>query len=78
MDDGYPRHDRGIVAEEPGLYFVGLKFLYAASSAALHGVGRDAARVVDHLATRAGAREPGVDRPGSPRDLGGRFSRAGS
>ena len=50
MDGGYPRHDRGIVPEEPGLYFVGLKFLYAASSATLPGVGRDAARVVDHLA----------------------------
>jgi putative flavoprotein involved in K+ transport len=50
MHGGYPRHDRGIVPEEPGLYFVGLKFLYAASSATLPGVGRDAARVVDHLA----------------------------
>jgi putative flavoprotein involved in K+ transport len=78
MDDGYPRHDRGIVAEEPGLYFVGLKFLYAASSHTINGVGRDAARVVDHVATRAGAREPAVDRSGSPRDRGGRFSRAAS
>jgi putative flavoprotein involved in K+ transport len=51
-DGGYPRQDRGIVAEEPGLYFVGLKFLYAASSATLPGVGRDAARVADHLAAR--------------------------
>jgi putative flavoprotein involved in K+ transport len=52
MEAGHPRHDRGIVAEEPGLYFVGLRFLYAASSATLPGVGRDAARVVDHLAAR--------------------------
>ena len=37
MDGGYPRQDRGIVGEEPGLYFVGLKFLYAASSATLPG-----------------------------------------
>jgi putative flavoprotein involved in K+ transport len=53
IEAGYPRQERGIVPEEPGLYFVGLKFLYAASSATLPGVGRDAARVVDHLATRA-------------------------
>jgi putative flavoprotein involved in K+ transport len=53
MVGGYPRQDRGVVADEPGLYFVGLKFLYAASSATLPGVGRDAARVADHLAARA-------------------------
>src|SRR5262249_21227210 len=29
---GEPRHERGITAEEPGLYFVGLHFLYAMSS----------------------------------------------
>jgi putative flavoprotein involved in K+ transport len=52
MDGGYPRQERGIVDEAPGLYFVGLKFLYAASSATLPGVGRDAARVADHLAAR--------------------------
>jgi putative flavoprotein involved in K+ transport len=59
MEGGYPRQDRGVVADVPGLYFVGLKFLYAASSATLPGVGRDAARVVDHLATRVahGSRE---------------------
>ena len=52
MENGSPRQDRGIVPEAPGLYFVGLKFLYAASSATLPGVGRDAERVVDHLAAR--------------------------
>jgi putative flavoprotein involved in K+ transport len=61
MDDGYPRQHRGVVAEMPGLYFVGLKFLYAASSATLPGVGRDAAYVADHLAARA------ADRPGLAR-----------
>jgi putative flavoprotein involved in K+ transport len=52
MEGGHPRQDRGIVPAQPGLYFVGLKFLYAASSATIPGVGRDAARVVDHLAAR--------------------------
>ena len=41
---------RGIVADEPGLYFVGLFFLYAMSSGFLPGVGRDADHVVNHIA----------------------------
>ena len=48
-----PRHYRGIVAEEPGLYFVGLHFLNAMSSGFLPGVGRDAEHVVEHIASRA-------------------------
>ena len=44
-DEG-PTHDRGVVAGEPGLYFVGLFFLYAGSSGLLRGVGRDAERIV--------------------------------
>jgi putative flavoprotein involved in K+ transport len=39
---GQPRHERGIVNECPGLYFVGMHFLYALSSTMIHGVGRDA------------------------------------
>ena len=34
---------------QPGLYFVGLHFLYAASSAMIHGVGRDAEYVVEAI-----------------------------
>lgn len=49
-----PRHDRGIVPGLPGLYFVGLFFLYALSSSLLMGVGRDAKRIVDHIASRTG------------------------
>ena len=44
-----PRHERGVVTEVPGLYFVGLFFLYAASSGIFRGVARDAAHVVDRL-----------------------------
>ena len=47
-----PLHHRGIVANEPGLYFVGLFFLYALSSSLLRGVGRDAERVVKAIASR--------------------------
>jgi putative flavoprotein involved in K+ transport len=46
-----PTHYRGIVASEPGLYFVGLLFLYAMSSAFLPGVGRDAKHVAKHIAS---------------------------
>ena len=50
-EDG-PLHDRGVVAAAPGLYFVGLGFLYAASSAMIHGVGRDAEHVVKAIESR--------------------------
>jgi putative flavoprotein involved in K+ transport len=52
-DKGSPRHDSGIVTEVPGLYFVGLQFLFALSSSMIHGVGRDAARISDAVAARA-------------------------
>jgi putative flavoprotein involved in K+ transport len=47
-----PLHERGIVAKEPGLYFVGLFFLYAASSAQIHGVARDAEYIVRAIGSR--------------------------
>ena len=47
--NGLPIHDRGIVESTPGLYFVGLPFLYSLSSALLGGVGRDANHIVDHI-----------------------------
>ena len=51
-EHGEPRHERGLVPGEPGLYFVGLHFLYAFSSTMIHGVGRDASRVVDAIVRR--------------------------
>ena len=50
--DGEPIHERGQVANEPGLYFVGRHFLYAMSSTMIHGVGRDAEHVADVIAAR--------------------------
>jgi putative flavoprotein involved in K+ transport len=41
------------VTSHPGLYFVGLHFLYAFSSTMIHGVGRDAERIASHVAARA-------------------------
>jgi putative flavoprotein involved in K+ transport len=51
--NGDPVHERGIVTSHPGLYFVGLHFLYAFSSTMIHGVGRDAERIASHVAARA-------------------------
>jgi putative flavoprotein involved in K+ transport len=51
--DGEPRHDGGVVASSPGLYLVGLHFLFSMSSAMLHGVGRDARRIAGLIAERA-------------------------
>ncbi|HZJ02544.1 MAG TPA: portal protein, partial [Thermoleophilia bacterium] len=45
-----PIHHRGIVANEPGLYFLGLSFLYAMSSGFLPGIGRDAEHIAKHIA----------------------------
>ena len=50
-----PRHDGGVVPDAPGLYFVGLHFLYSMSSTMIHGVGRDAERIVAAVAARAAA-----------------------
>lgn len=44
-----PRHERGVVDEAPGMYFVGLFFLYALSSSMFTGIGRDAEYIARHL-----------------------------
>jgi len=56
-EDARPVHERGIVHGMPGMYFVGLHFLYAMSSASLIGVSRDAERVVKALASRLASYE---------------------
>ena len=59
--NGVPIHDRGIVGSCPGLYFIGLLFLYSLSSALVGGVGRDAEHIVDHIvSTRLSRREGAV------------------
>ena len=58
-----PIHRRGIVATEPGLFFVGLFFLYAGSSALLRGVGRDAEYIAKHMASRTRNGRPRADVP---------------
>jgi putative flavoprotein involved in K+ transport len=51
-DDGRPIHHRGVVGSEPGLYFLGMPFQYAAASDVLPGVGRDAEYIADHIVSR--------------------------
>lgn len=48
-----PKHQRGVVPDQPGLYFVGLFFLYALSSSLLTGVDRDAKHIAATLAARS-------------------------
>jgi putative flavoprotein involved in K+ transport len=55
-----PIHDRGIVESCPGLYFIGLLFLYSLSSALVGGVGRDAEHIVDHIVSTRLSREDGA------------------
>jgi putative flavoprotein involved in K+ transport len=62
---GRPVQVRGEATAEPALSFVGLHFLYAMSSAMIHGVGRDAA----YVAERVAAGRPGrtASAPAEPR-----------
>jgi putative flavoprotein involved in K+ transport len=56
-----PLHERGVVANELGLYFVGLHFLYAASSGQIQGVSRDAEHIVKIITAQASAQRPTLD-----------------
>ena len=47
-----PVTERGVVVDQPGLYFVGLLFQYSVSSAMIHGLARDANHVAGHIAAR--------------------------
>jgi putative flavoprotein involved in K+ transport len=46
--DGYPIHQRG-VTQFPGLYFIGLSWLYKHKSPLLLGVGEDADYIASHI-----------------------------
>ena len=48
-EDGHPRHERGVVTDCPGLYFVGLQWLYRPNSSLLGGVGQDAEHVASEI-----------------------------
>ena len=48
-DRGEPIHRRGVVEAVPGLYFLGLEFLYALASATIPGIGRDARHIAKRM-----------------------------
>jgi putative flavoprotein involved in K+ transport len=54
-EHGDPVQTRGVVASVPGLYFVGIHFLYAFSSTMIHGAARDAEHVAREIVRRADA-----------------------
>ncbi len=57
-EDGAPKHERGIVTSEPGLYFVGLPFQFSSASDVIPGVARDARYVVMRLLARERIAQP--------------------
>jgi len=57
-DRGVPKQESGMAVNEPGLYFVGLPFIYAFSSTMIHGIARDAERVARVIERRIAAAAP--------------------
>jgi putative flavoprotein involved in K+ transport len=52
FEDGWPVQRRGVVASTPGLYILGVPFLYRFASMLVLGAGRDAQYVVDRVRER--------------------------
>jgi len=48
---GFPAHTRGVVNEQPGLYFIGMPFQSTLSSSLIMGVGKDAGYIAKHVAS---------------------------
>ena len=66
VDDlGWPLQERGVAAGAPGLYFLGIPFLFSFTSMLVLGADRDAAFVADAVARHATAR--GRSLAGAPR-----------
>lgn len=61
-EEGWPREERGVVPDAPGLFFCGLAFQYSFSSMLMTGVGRDAAFVADRVEARSRRLENAVAR----------------
>lgn len=51
-DTGIPLHERGVMASQPGLYFVGQFFQHSLTSSLIGGVGRDAKFIAERIASR--------------------------
>jgi putative flavoprotein involved in K+ transport len=55
-EQGWPRQERGLAVDAPGLYFLGLPFLFGFTSMLVLGADRDAGFVADAVATRLASR----------------------
>lgn len=64
--DGYPRHERGVAADCPGLYFVGLRWLWTGSSSLIGGVGRDAKHIAETIRDRLRDHSAATSSPAAP------------
>lgn len=53
--DGFPKHERGVVADQPGLFFLGLRFQHQLNSSLIGGVGADAEFIARAVMSRYGA-----------------------
>ena len=49
---GVPRHQRGVVPDAPGLYFLGLRFQHRMTSSLVGGVKHDAEFIASEVARR--------------------------
>jgi putative flavoprotein involved in K+ transport len=65
-EDGWPQQRRGVAGSAPGLYFLGLPFLYAFASMLVLGVARDAGFVVERVADQRAARSRRVEAVSEP------------
>lgn len=51
-EGGWPRQDRGVIPDAPGLYLLGMPFLSGFTSVLVIGANRDARHVVEHIQRR--------------------------
>lgn len=58
--NGYPRHYRG-VSPVPGLYFLGLPWLWTWGSGRFEGIAQDAEYLAEHIETSLGARQTNTE-----------------
>lgn len=63
-DDGFPKEERGVVTEMPGIGFVGLPFQFGFTSMLVVGAGPDASHVVGRLTDGTRGRDLGELPPG--------------
>ena len=66
---GYPGHDRGVTSV-PGLYFLGLPWLYTWGSGRFSGIARDAAYLADCIAAKQRVSNPSDANVLNPAALG--------